>query len=107
MKSMVLPVSIVLGLVVIGVSIFFVVKERKKKKDNYCICSHGSATGRTICQPDMKKSYRDGLTEYTDFAAEQEKNGGAKWPRVSPGDYGYPEFDKGCGISPLAGWTSE
>lgn len=89
-------IYVLVSLTTIGVLLFFLIKCEKKNCDGYCICSHGSGTGKHICQPNMKNSYLNGLTEYSNFAKMQEKDGGPKWSTVSPGDYKYPQFDSKC-----------
>ena len=82
-------IYVVVSLLTIGVLLFFLIRCEKKNCDGYCVCSTAGGVRRSICQPNMKKAYDEGMTEYTDLAALQKKFGGPKWPTISPGDYNY------------------
>lgn len=75
---------IVVSLVAIGLLIFFLVRCKRKDKDNYCLCD---PIRRRVCQGNMKKAYRDGLTEYSRF-----KNRG--WVTDTPGDLNWPKYEQ-------------
>lgn len=59
------------------------------KKESFCVCT--GKTKRQVDLPKLKDAYRSGKrTEYTDLAAIQEANGGAKWPKLSGAGYNRP-----------------
>lgn len=64
-------------------------KHKKPKKDSFCVCKGKSK--RIFDVDNLKNLYYSGKrTEYTDFAALQENNGGAKLPRLSGLGYNRP-----------------
>ena len=90
--------SVVVYIVVsmITIVVLLVLLVRKKHKDGFCICASGGDR-RHVCQPDMAKAYRAGLTENSDFALLQKKAGGPRWNQINPGDYTYPKYEGNCG----------
>jgi len=52
-----------------------------KSKEKFCVCT--GVSKRQVDIPKLKNLYSSGeRTEYTDFAALQEENGGAKWTKL-------------------------
>ena len=60
-----------------------------KNKEKFCVCT--GITKRNVDLPKLKDLYNSGeRTEYTNFAAIQDENGGAKWPKISGRGYNVP-----------------
>ena len=64
----------------------FLIKCQTKKYEPLCLCSGAK---RKSCgnYNQLIKSYEQGLTEYSDLAKIQKKNGGSKWLPLDYGQY--------------------